>query len=355
MANLLRRFMAEDCKPCASTRRTAAERRAALARPQLLANSASGPQNLCNGSRAWHANCSFTAMVRAAKAVFIGSAKNFYLHDAFQLAAAIAYYSLLSMAPLFLVVIAIAGVFFADGQVQSQLIDQIRALIGAEGADLAETVIENTESEGQSKASLLIGTALTAFGATTVFAQLQAALNRVWHVQADPSNALWNFVKHRLLSFALVVSLGFLLMVSLVVSAVLAAIHGYVTGLAEAAFVWEALNVAASFSLATLLIALIFKYLPDAEIEWRDTWLGAFLTATLFIIGKAAIGVYLGQASVASSFGAAGSVVVFMIWVYYASLIILFGAEITRSVADQRGAHAAPADHALPAHGASQS
>jgi len=286
-------------------------------------------------------------MRKTVEAVLVHSAKSFYAHEALQLAAAIAYYSLLSMAPLLLIVIAVAGVFFADGVVQAQLIDQIRSLVGAEGADLAETVIANTESEEQSQWSLLVGTGLTVFGATTVFAQLQTALNRVWHVEAAPSNAIWNFVKHRLLSFALVLSLGFLLMVSLVISAVLAAVNEYVSSsMTGEAVIWEALNMAVSFGLATLLIALMFKYLPDAEIEWRDTWLGAFITAILFVVGKAAIGVYLGQASVASSFGAAGSVVVFMIWVYYASLIILFGAEITHAVAEHRGAHVPPMDHA---------
>ena len=286
-------------------------------------------------------------MRKTVESVLVHSAKSFYDNDALQLAAAIAYYSLLSMAPLLLVVIAIAGVFFADGVVQAQLIDQMRSLVGAEGAELAETVIANTESEEQSRWSLLIGTGLTLFGATTVFAQLQAALNRVWHVEAEPSSAIWTFVKHRLLSFALVLSLGFLLMVSLVISAVLAAVNEYVSAAAsgEAVF-WEISNMAVSFGLATFLIALMFKYLPDAEIEWRDTWLGAFITALLFVVGKAAIGLYLGQASVASSFGAAGSVVVFMIWVYYASLIILFGAEITHAVAEHRGAHTPPMDHA---------
>ena len=286
-------------------------------------------------------------MRKAVESVLVHSAKSFYTNDALQLAAAISYYSLLSMAPLLLVVIAVAGVFFADGVVQAQLIDQMKSLVGAEGAELAETVIANTESEEQSRWSLLVGTGLTLFGATTVFAQLQAALNRVWHVEAEPSSAVWNFVKHRLLSFALVLSLGFLLMVSLVVSAVLAAVNEYVSAAANGtAVIWEILNMAVSFGLATLLIALMFKYLPDAEIQWRDTWLGAFITALLFIVGKAAIGLYLGQASVASSFGAAGSVVVFMIWVYYASLIILFGAEITHAVAEHRGAHTPPMDHA---------
>jgi len=286
-------------------------------------------------------------MLNSARSVLLESAKNFYANGALQSAGAVAYYSLLSMAPLLLIVIAIAGIFFADGVVQTQLLSQMNNLIGSEGADLVETLITNTESEEKSKISLVVGTALTLFGATTVFAQLQVALNRVWKVEAKPGNAIWNFIKHRLLSFALVLSIGFLLLVSLVVSAALAATHEYLnSAVSDVTVIWEAVNLVLSFGLATLLMALMFKYLPDAEIKWRDTWFGGFVTAVLFIIGKTAIGIYLGQASVASSFGAAGSVVVFMIWVYYASVIVLLGAEITHSVAKLRGARVPPADHA---------
>ncbi|HLF12752.1 MAG TPA: YihY/virulence factor BrkB family protein, partial [Gammaproteobacteria bacterium] len=284
------------------------------------------------------------------------SAKGFYSNDAFQLAAAIAYYSLLSMAPLLLIVVSIAGVFFADGLVHTKLIEQMHGLIGAEGAQLTETVIRNTGSEEQSRLSLILGSALTLFGATTVFSQLQTALNRVWHVEAEPSNAIWNFVRHRLLSFALVLSIGFLLMVSLVTSALLAAAHEYMnSAVSGAAFLWAVLDLGMSLGLATVLIGLMFKYLPDAEVQWRDTWLGGFVTSILFVAGKSAIGLYLGQASVASSFGAAGSVVVFMIWVYYASLIVLFGAEITHAVAHNRGAKVVPSQHAHPASEAAHS
>jgi membrane protein len=281
--------------------------------------------------------------------VTIGSAKGFYEDDIFQSSAALAYYSLLSMAPLLLVVIAVAGVFFSDGTVQAQLVEQIDALVGADGAQLAETVIRNTEGIGRSWLSLVIGTVLTVFGASTVFAHLQKTLNRVWDVEPKPTNAIWEFVKHRLLSFALVVTLGFLLMVSLVVSAVLAALYSYIDAAAGSALVWRALNVGISFGLAVALIALMFRYLPDARISWRDTWLGAAITAILFVIGKWAIGLYLGHATFASSFGAAGSAVVFMVWTYYASLIVFFGAEITHAVTACRGARAEPEAHAQPA------
>jgi membrane protein len=290
-------------------------------------------------------------MLRIAGGVLWEAVQRMFDDDAWPLAAALAYYSLLSMAPLLLVVVSVAGVFFADGQVHAQLIEQMRRLVGEEGAALTRTVIDHTGSEERSAWSLVLGALLTLFGATTVFGQLQYALNRVWRVQAAPrAGLIMLFLKQRILSFALVLSVGFLLMVSLVISAVLGALHMYLDErLAEAAFFWNGPDLVISFTLATLLIALMFKYLPDAEIEWRDTWLGAVITAGLFIVGKQVIGLYLGQATVASSFGAAASVVIFMIWVYYAALILLFGAEVTQAVASRRGAVVVPTENAKPA------
>jgi len=290
-------------------------------------------------------------MLKVAGGVLWTAIARMFEDDALPLAAALAYYSLLSMAPLLLVAIALAGTFFADGQVHMQLIEQMRRLTGEEGAALTQTVIANTGSEERSAWSLGIGALLTLIGASTVFGQLQYALNRVWRVKAAPRAALiMTFIKQRLLSFALVLSVGFLLMVSLVISAVLGTLRSYLDAQpADAAFFWSGLDLIISFALATVLIAMMFKYLPDAEIEWRDTWLGALLTAALFIVGKHLIGLYLGQATVASSFGAAASVVIFMIWVYYASLILLFGAEITQAVAARRGALVVPTENAKAA------
>lgn len=287
-------------------------------------------------------------MLRELRTIAVGAAKGFYEDDIFVASAALAYYSLLSMAPLLLIVIAVAGVFFSDGAVQAQLVEQIRSLVGTEGAELAETVIRNNEGLGQSWLSLLIGTVLTIFGASTVFAHLQQTLNRVWDVEPKPSNAVWEFVKHRLLSFALVVTLGFLLMISLVASAVLAALYGYIEILTGSAALWRALNIAVSFCLTVVLIAMMFRFLPDARIGWRDTWMGAAITAGLFAVGKWAIGLYLGQAAFASVFGAAGSAVVFMVWAYYASLIVFLGAEITHAATACRGARAEPDPYAQP-------
>jgi membrane protein len=270
-----------------------------------------------------------------------------YEDEALQLCAALAYYSLLSMAPLLLIAIAVAGMFFSDGTVHAQLISQMERLVGPEGAALTKTVIASTQSEERSQWSLLVGFVLMLAGAATVFAQLQAALNRVWRVEAAPGHALLGFIKHRLLSFALVLSIGFLLMVSLMISALLGALHGYLDARLESAkLFWSALDLAISLGFSVALIGAMFKYLPDAKIEWRDSWLGAVVTSLLFVVGKQLIGFYLGQTTVASSFGAAGSVVIFMIWVYYASLILLFGAEITQAVAQRRGAAVEPSEHA---------
>ncbi len=269
--------------------------------------------------------------------------------EAFTLGAALAFYSLLSMAPLALIAVSLAGAFFAYGDVRMELVDQMSRLTGPEGAALTQTVIDHTHSHEASLWSLLVGTVLTLFGATTVFAQLQHALNVVWRVEAVPGNAIMSFIRQRLLSFAIVLVIGFLLMVSLLSSAVLGSLHMYLDErLSGAGTFWQALDLATSFGLSTVLIALMFRYLPDAEVPWRDAWLGGFITAILVTLGKHVIGQYLGQASIASSFGAAGSVVIFIVWVYYVALILLFGAEITQAVACERGARVAPSEHAKP-------
>ncbi len=269
----------------------------------------------------------------------------------FDLAGALSYYTLLSIAPLLVVVIAIAGLFLGDDVVRGQIVGQIGALVGRSSAQFIETVIANSDQPRRGLIAVITGLVITLLGATTVFAQLQASLNRIWHVQAAPnSSAIWGFIRQRLLSLGLVVTVAFLLLISLVISALLAGLQDYLnTVLPGAPLVWWALNVIVSLGLITVLIAMIFKILPDAEIDWRDTWFGALITALLFTIGKFLIGLYLGQASVGSTYGAAGSAVVLMVWIYYASLILFFGAKITQVVARQHGARVVPSAHAQPA------
>lgn len=282
-----------------------------------------------------------------AKSVIVDSFNDFMNAEPFRLAGALAYFSLLSMAPMLLIVIAIAGFFFGAGTVQDELIMQVQTLTGERGADVVDTVLENAEGLERSVTSLIVGGALMLFGATTVFAQLQSALNEIWHVKQQPSNAILAFLRHRLLSFAVILVIGFLLTVSLVISAALAALETYFGSLEVASLaVWQLANMTVSFAFILCLVAMIFKYLPDALIEWKNVWLGALITTLLFVIGKYAIGLYLGQASIGSVFGAAGSVVVFMVWVYYAALVLFFGAEVTQAVSKNRGEAIRPSGHA---------
>jgi membrane protein len=277
----------------------------------------------------------------------------FIAGDPFRLAAALSYYTLLSMAPLLLIVLGVGGFFFAETAVRMELVGQVRNLVGSPGADVVDSIITNAQQSQQSATSILLGGALMLFGATTVFAQLQGALNQIWQVKAEPTYAVLGFLRHRLLSFALVLAIGFLLTVSLTISAVLSGIQAYLGSLEIASVtLWQVANGVISFTFVTVLIAMLFKYLPDALIEWRDVWLGAVLTSILFLIGKYVIGLYLGQASIGSIFGAAGSVVVLMVWVYYAALILFFGAEVTRAVAQYRGARVRPSPHAARAEDA---
>ena len=265
----------------------------------------------------------------------------------FDLAGALSYYTLLSIAPLLLVVIAVAGLVFGEEAVRGQVVTQIADLVGRQSAQLIQSMLASSYHPERGMLAAVIGIALVVFGATTVFAQLQTSLNRIWHVEAAPDNALWGFIRHRLLSVGLVLTIALLLLVSLVITALLAGFQGYLNAsFPKGALVWQVLNVLVSLGLITVLIAMIFKFLPDAKIEWRDTWLGAFITSLLFTIGKFLIGLYLGQASVGSTYGAAGSAVVLMIWIYYASLILFFGAKITQVMARSRGARIVPSAHA---------
>ena len=265
----------------------------------------------------------------------------------FPSAAALSYYTLLSIAPLLLVVTSIAGLMLGDADIRGELVRQTRALIGEDGAAILQTVSQNVSSPRENLLSMSIGVLLMLFGASTVFAQLQFILNRIWRVEAAPANAVIGFIRARLISLTIILGLGFMLLVSLVLSAMLTAVSGTLSELFPGAeIVARMLELAVSLGFITLLLALFFRYVPDAEVSWRDTLTGAIVTATLFTLGKYLIGLYLGQASVGSAYGAAGSAVVFMVWVYYASLILLFGAEVTKTVARYRGHPLEPSPHA---------
>lgn len=254
--------------------------------------------------------------------------------------AAIAFYTVFSLAPLIIIVLAIAGFFWGQDAVQGQLMGQMGGLLGQDGAQAIEGVVSSSAQEkDQGIIATVSSVVVLAVGATTVFAELQSALDRIWEVPAsEKKSGIWNMIRSRLLSFGLVLSLAFLLLVSLVVSTVLAALGSWVGGLMPGwEMVLQVLNLVISFAILTVLFAMIFKFMPQVHVAWRDVWVGALLTALLFVIGKYLIGLYVGKSSVASSYAAAGSLVVVLLWVYYAAQVFLLGAEFTWVYATEHG------------------
>ncbi len=267
------------------------------------------------------------------------------------MSAAIAYYALLSLPPLLAILVGIAGVVFGVETVQEQLTGQVGGLVGPEGAAQIRAMIDNAgDLGGGSLMGKLLGLLALLFGATGAFVQLQQSLNRAWEVEPDPaSGGLKNFVTKRILSFGMVMTIAFLLIVSLAASAALTALFGVIEGAigpAGAAFARIG-ELAVSLGLFTVLFAAIFRALPDAQVEWRDVWAGAAVTAVLFVIGKFLIGFYLGQSNPGEAFGAAGSVVVLLVWIYYTALILLVGAEFTQLWAVHTGSRIQPAEDAV--------
>jgi len=256
--------------------------------------------------------------------------------------AALSYYTLFSLAPLLIIVISIAGMVFGQEAAQGAVLDQLRGMLGDEGAVAVQGMLKSVDRSGKGPIATVIGVALLLLGATAVFGELQSALDRIWRTPAPrKAGGLWHMLHSRLLSFGLVLGLGFLLMVSLVVSAALAALGDWWEGWFEGwDVVLEILNFVVSFGAFTLMFAMIYKLMPRAKIAWHDVWTGAAVTALLFTVGKVLIGLYLGKSSLASGFGAAGSLVVLLAWVYYSAQIFLLGAEYTWVCANQNGSHA---------------
>ena len=265
-----------------------------------------------------------------------------------RLAASLAYYTVFSIAPLLIIVIAVAGLVFGREAAQGQIEGQIQGLIGEESAEFVQALIEASSNKTTGTIATVIGIATLIFGATGLFGQLQDALNTIWEVTPKPGRGVMGIIKDRFFSFTMVLGIGFLLMVSLVVSAALAVVNEYMSGLfGDIAYVGEAINFIISFAVITLLFAMIYKVLPDVEIAWSDVWIGAAVTALLFTIGKFLIGLYLGHSAVASSYGAAGALVVVLLWVYYSAQILLLGAEFTQVYAKRFGSHIVPDEDAV--------
>lgn len=256
-----------------------------------------------------------------------------------RLGAALAYYTVLSLAPLLILMIALIGVVYGEEAAQGQLMLQVRDLVGTEGGRAVEQMVENASKPGSGIMASIIGFALLVFGASTVANELKYSLNMIWDLDANAmGSGVKEMVKQRSKALLVVLGCGFLLLVSLAVSSALAAAGAFVGHLLPMPeSVLQLLNTLAGIVVITGVFAFMFRYLPDVNIEWRDVWLGAFVTSVLFGIGKFAIGMYLGKASVGSAYGAAGSLVVLLVWVYYSSQILFFGAEFTQVYAERHG------------------
>lgn len=253
--------------------------------------------------------------------------------------AAIAYYTVFSIAPLLLIVISLGGMIFGREVVQGEILNELTSLIGKNGAVAIQGLLESASSPERGLVTTLVSLGALVVGATTVFSELQSALDRIWRVPVPPKqNGLWKLVRARVLSFGLILGLGFLMLVSLVMAAALAALGKWSSGIIPA---WESVlqvgNTAVGFSLTTILFALIFKIMPRARVAWSDVWVGAAVTAALFEIGKVLIGLYIGKSSLSSGMAAAGSLLVLLVWVYYSAQIFLLGAEFTWVFAHYRG------------------
>jgi membrane protein len=250
--------------------------------------------------------------------------------------AAMAYYMVFSLAPVLILVIAVAGLVFGQAAAQGAIVKQLGDLMGIEGAAALQAMIASAAHKRAGIVATLIGSGTLLIASTAVFGELQAALNVIWKVQRR-RKALIALARERLLSLSLILALGFLLLVSLVLSAALTAFGQYLNGVFPGLPVMlRILHLALSFALMSVLFAMIFKILPDTPVAWQDVWVGAMTTALLFSVGKYLIGLYIGSSNVASTYGAAGALVIILLWIYYSAQILLFGAEFTKACADRR-------------------
>lgn len=266
-----------------------------------------------------------------------------------RLAAALAYYTIFSIPPLLLIALAIAGQFFGTEAARAEIRNQIGQLAGSTASDAIGQILENASRPEGGLIATVVGVIVLLFGASGVFAQLQDAMNTIWEVAPRPDRGIMATIVDRFLSFTMVLGIGFLLLVSLVISAVLSLLEGFLTGLVPggAVTIMWIVNLAVSLGIITLLFAPIFKVIPDVEIEWSDVWVGALVTAVLFTVGKEAIGWYMGSRAPASTYGAAGSLVVILLWVYYSAQILFLGAEFTQVYANRHGSRIVPDEDAV--------
>ncbi|PSB09086.1 ribonuclease BN [Pleurocapsa sp. CCALA 161] len=266
--------------------------------------------------------------------------------NASRIAAALAYYAVFSISPLLVIAIAIAGTFFGQQTAQTQITQQLTDLVGKDGVQPVLMALNNINQPEIKGVASLISIGVLLLGASGFFAQLQDALNTVWKVKPQPGQGMKIFVRKRISSFLMVLAIGFLLILSLILSAVVSTLSKYqVDYLPGSTILWENLDLIVSLGLMTFIFGLMFKYVPDAKIVWKDVFVGSVMTAILFLFGKFLLGVYLSKGSLGSAYGAAGSLIVLLAWIYYSAQIILFGAEFTQVYSRIYGSKIRPSKH----------
>ncbi len=263
-----------------------------------------------------------------------------FLRDrAMRLAAAVAFYTALSLAPILIVVLSVSQLFWPDAEARAELSRHIDELFGPEAADVVHVMLEAAQNDTQGGVAALVGLGALLFSSSLLFAQLQEALNEVWHVEGKPGRPVRRFVRKRLVSLLVVLAIGLLLLASLVASAIMSALVGYVDMFewAEEVRRWRAVTIVVALAVVTVLFAMLYVVLPDARMAWRDVWVGAGITAALFTLGRELIAVYLGRAAIGSGYGAAGSLMAMLVWVYLSAIIFFVGAELTQVIARRYG------------------
>ncbi|RCH53959.1 ribonuclease BN [Mucilaginibacter hurinus] len=268
---------------------------------------------------------------------------------ALKFSASLAYYTIFSLAPLLLLVISIAGVVLGKEAMQNQLFTEINGIVGNDAAKQIQDMIKSLEMSGKSTISVIIGVATLIIGATTVFGEIQQSINIIWQVKPKPKKGWLKMIKDRILSGSMIVTLGFLLLVSLILNGAITALSDYLKNFLPdiTVTIFNIISVFFSFVVITVLFAVIFKVLPDAKISWKDVRSGAIFTAVLFMIGRLVIGIYIEKSGTSSTYGAAGSLIVILLWIYYTAAILYFGAEFTRAYVDFKGKRIEPADFAV--------
>ncbi|HAH24183.1 MAG TPA: ribonuclease BN [Prolixibacteraceae bacterium] len=273
-----------------------------------------------------------------------------YDRDPFREGAIIAYYAIFSLPGLMVLVITLAGYFFGADAVSGQLNSQISDAVGEDSAKMIQTVVKSSMESKDSLWATLLGIGTIILGATAVFAQFQKSINNIWEVETSTDKSgIWLFVKSRLFSFGLIVTIAFLLLVSLLISSLLTAFSDWMERYISHSLmvIFVVIDFALSLGITTVLFAMMFKILPDAKIKWKSVWIGALITAILFEIGKFALGLYFGNADPASGYGAAGSIILILLWTSYSSMIVFYGAEFTKVYSDEHFGEAPPSEHAV--------